>query len=340
MGMDITLALTIAVFTICMLTIWIKSLLDIAMALLLAPRFGLCCKFFSLFGLQFKKTDGRWEHSFERLSPLCEHHVTVDVSQTQEGHVLREQQFARLRYIVKAAVGVLVTVLVWPSVSAIFAGNAGYLDVFLASIGAGLLLHALMAMGIYIYVHYFSMKRLGGYVDQLTRRLRAGDSFASMQLVPVEQLPYKSPTAIEKLLYYNYYLNYLLETGQTAALAAPTHALTEIMRGRTYTIQETYSYYWLIFYYSRYELDPALAKMFLHRCWPTISTDKDANAKRVLAYFAFGIEHDRDKAWTLLNEARAVVGSYSLGAERALEIRLLDELEGFLRAPVAADDAK
>ena len=91
------------------------------------------------------------------------------------------------------------------------------------------------------------------------------------------------------------------------------------------------NYMWLIFWYSRYDIDPSAAKAFYDRVGHVLENDKDANAKRVLGYYAFGIERDIYKAQRYVNEGLAVIESFSLpGEEREMERKLLRELQGFI----------
>ena len=123
----------------------------------------------------------------------------------------------------------------------------------------------------------------------------------------------------------------MLETGNIAAMHKPIQDMTNYFRNQHFIMAQTPNYYWLVFYYSRYELNPSAATYFLNMIRDSIEHDKDANAKRVLAYYAFGIEQDFPKARRLVNEGFACVDSFSVGAERELERKLLLELDGFLR---------
>ncbi len=314
-------------------SIWLKSIIEIVTGLLLAPKFGLRVSRIDVLHLQFVRQDGRWVRSTKKFSYLIQHLITVDVSKpVPEDIDTKEKQFNAIRLGILFVISGLICAACSGPLRVLVSGEPSVLESFLGVFGVAMVIHSISALSIALYTYGVMMKRMGGYVNSLTKRLRAGDSFTSMHLLPVEELPYKKITDIEKMFYYGYYLNAMLEQNEIGALQKPTREMTLYFRNRDYIVQETWNYYWLVFYYSRFELNAAAAQHFLERIRTTIEKDNDANAKRVLAYFAFGIEQDFPKARALLNEAYAVIDKFSVGAERVLERRLLDELDGFLRA--------
>ena len=112
--------------------------------------------------------------------------------------------------------------------------------------------------------------------------------------------------------------------------------MTEYFAKREFILQETLSYYWLIFYYSRYEINPVNADTFFERVSRTLLNDSDANAKRVLAYYYYGVKNDIPKAQQYLREGFAVVDKFSVpGAERDLERKLLLDLDEIIQRRLA-----
>lgn len=321
-------------FAFCIFSIWLKEIIELVSGLLLAPKFGFRISRIHVFNQEFSCQNGTWMRSTGKFSYLIQHLVTVDISKpVPENIETKEKQLEALRLLILSAISGLLCAACSGSIRAVFGSESPTtLDYFLCAFGIGMVFHTLSAIGIRIYTYGVMMKRMGGYVNSLTRRLRAGESYTSMNLRPIEELPYKNITTIEKMFYYCFYLSAMLEQNQIGALQKPTHEMTAYFRGREYIVAETWSYYWLIFYYSRFELNPAAATHFFERIRSVIENDTDANAKRVLAYYTFGIEQNFPKARALLNDAYAVIDKFSLGAERALERRLLDELDGFLRA--------
>lgn len=320
-------------FSFFVVSIWLKELVQLCTGLLLAPIFGFKLNRFSLFGLGFTKEDGAWKCSRGTPSILIQSLITVDLtkSYTPEEIEKKEKQFETLRILILFAVSGAIMPLCFQPILHVINHSASVPDAFLAGLGIGMCWHSLAALLIRLYVYGIMMKKLSGYVQTLTNRLRAGERFSVLGLRPIEELPYQNPTQIEKMLYYSYYLSAMLEQGEIGALQKPTREMTSYFRERDYILQNTWHYYWLIFYYSRYELNPMLATHFLNKVRNTIENDKDVNAKRVLAYYAFGIEQNFSKSRMLADEAYAVLEKFPTEGERELERKLLAELDSFLR---------
>ena len=349
--------LLVGSFGFCAVAIWIKELVQLCTAMLLAPKFGFKVNRFSIFHIVFTKQDGVWVRSKGARSPLIQTLITVDLSKP---HVpgeteKKEKLLEALRVLILLLFSAGIFALCFPSVMTVFKdcqslldcrlsgvsaetllpvvlADMSILDCFLAGFSVGMCWHSLVTMAIRLYVYGVMMKKLPGYVQTLTNRLRAGERFSAMGLRPLEELPYKNPTQMEKMFYYSFYLSAMLDQGNIGALQKPTQEMTSYFRNREYIMQETWNYYWLVFYYSRFELNPPAATHFLNKIREAIDQDKDANAKRVLAYYAFGIEQDFPKARNLWSESYAALEKCSCVGERELERKLLSDLDGFLRA--------
>ena len=323
----------IAVTAFFLAAIYLKQFINIAYTLIAAPPFGFKCSKVSLFGTVFNKRENGWSKCSGSFSPLCSA-VTVNDLKKPLSHEQRDRNgkvFELLRRVVMAAV----SGLLFYAVHGCFLDSVMLKDsvphVFLTWLAVGMCWHTAVSFVIYGYVYGYSMKRLSGYFESKRRMLVDGSSFEELDLLPVEQLPYKDCTATEKMMYYGLYVSYLLSADRIDELTVPIHEMTGYYMNREYMVEETFGYYALIFYYSRYELSPHLAAHFLDKARGTLFSDTDANAKRVLAYYAFGVELDFAKSRQLLNEAYAVIDKFSVGAERELERKLLGELDGFLK---------
>ena len=322
----------VAIFAFCILGIWLKELIQIASGFLLAPHFGMKLSRISLFGMQFTLQDGVWTRSKCRFSHVIQHLLTVDIQKPVPPDIEKKERILEaVRVLILFAVSIPLLILCWQPILRCVHGTGSLPDWFLAGLSVSMVWHSIVTMGIRLYVYGVMMKQLSGYNQSLINRLRAGERFADMGLRPVEELPYRNPKEMEKMMYYLFYLNAMLETGNIAAMHKPIQEMTNYFRNQDFIMSQTGNYYWLVFYYSRYELNPSAATYFLNIIRDSIEHDKDANAKRVLAYYAFGIEQDFPKARHFVNEGLACVDSFSIGAERDLERKLLLELDGFLR---------
>ena len=312
--------------------IWIKDLLFLLFGLVFAQNFGLRVNAVSVFGLTFTwNTDGTWTKGARKFSPLIQHSLIGRRNADGQYEKDHELLYSVVRTLVLAAcTGVVLYVCNYPLRVCIW-GVPGYSELFIGWLCIGLCWMVLQTAGIMIYVYGISMRRLGGYVRQITRRMRQGESLSAMGLQPLDTLPYKNPGKPERLLYLGIYLTMLLLEERTNELKAPTEQLAACMTQEQFLLPETLAYYWMVFYYSRYELNPALAQSYLSRCASAIYQDKDANARRVLAYYAFGTERDPVRTRKYLDEAWEALDRFSSGEERELERRLLQELEWHLQ---------
>lgn len=328
--MSVTTKFMIAIFAVFIVSIWALSLLKILLHLTIAPKFGMRCCTISGFGLLFMNEDGRWKCAKDKFSPIIQDVLIVDISKPVPDDIDKKERhyllFCKTMEVLFSVVLFLLlkdrvrATMVWEGVSGV--------DLFLGSFAYGVIFQAFCHFIITVYVQIMVTKNLGGYVNSLLKKLRQGVSFEAMGLKPVSQLPYKKPNNIEKMMYYQIYVPYLISTGDIDGLKEPIEEMRKYFAKRDYIIQETLSYYWLIFYYSRYELISVNADAFYTRVSGTLLNDPDANAKRVLAYYYYGVKNDVEKARQYIREGLAVIDKFSApGAERELERKLLLELD-------------
>lgn len=305
------------------------QMLQVILNIIVIPRFGLKIRSVSFFGWIFMRQGEKWNISFKRLSSLCQCDIINDIRKpVSEDAQKKEKQASYLVRTAMLLVSLAAALLASDCFGRLFrGGSVSLLDILVVSFAAGMVFHSAVHMLICIYTYQTIMKRLGGYVDAIAKKLRQGYSFEELDLKPVEELPYQDISNTEKLLYYNFYVYYLAAVGQTERLPKISHEMTYLLENAEFIVQQTGLYYWLIYYYSRYEINPKWADKFLKKVWPVLSKDSDANAKRVLAYYYYGIKGDAGKAGEYLKEGLACVGQFSCGAERELERRLLEELE-------------
>ena len=321
------------VFAFFFFSIQLKQLVNVAFTVLAAKHFGLKCDSVSLFGLLLKKHDDKWEYVKGKPTLICNAGITLDLSlqQTPEQIDRNEKLFSIIQRIILVILSILFVFLFRGLMIDGLTLKGNILEVFAAYFAFGMCFHTLASIFIYFYTFQVAMKKLGGYYGAQIKKIRSGEKIASLDLKPIDQLGFDKPTKAERGMYNTLYATYLIASGRTDELAPVAHELHAQYSNSEYLLAETGAYYFLIFYYSRYELNPTIASHYLKKCAATISADKDSNGKRVLAYYAFGIEQDFAKSRALLNEAFAVIEKFSIGDERELERKLLWELDGFLK---------
>ena len=204
--LDFFLNCFVTTTAVCVLSIWCKELIQLGTALWLAPRFGFKVKHFNLFHIHFENENGKWVTTKGKFSYLIQPLITIDLDQytTPEENERKEKQLEALRIAILIAISVLLTILCLGPIRRVTAGEYGVMDCFLTAFCTGMCLHSLTTLGIRLYVYGVMMKKMLGYIQTLGNRLRAGESFTTMQIPPIEQLPYENSTQMEKMFYYNY----------------------------------------------------------------------------------------------------------------------------------------
>ncbi|MCR4646087.1 MAG: hypothetical protein K5695_11900 [Oscillospiraceae bacterium] len=329
------------------LSVHAKSLLRLLTDALIMPLFGYKVKSMSFFGLRFEsEKNGGWHKVPFKYEQTISHNCGIDLRKPIPEDAERKEKIALY-------VSTILTFLISCGIAFLFRGSfarlleqfhsfispdlivssvyPSYLDWLAAGFAVGLVFHSLFSVGTTVYIYAVMMKKLAGYTSSLIKRMRAGEKVYDMALRPASELPYKNPTQIEIMLYNNIYLFYLLLHDNIDAMRPVMTDMTAYFRNQEYHSAQTMNYMWLIFWYSRYDIDPSAAKAFYDRVGHVLENDKDANAKRVLGYYAFGVERDIYKAQRYVNDGLAVIESFSLpGEEREMERKLLNELQGFI----------
>ncbi len=311
-------------------SIWLIGLIDLICGLLIAPRVGMQVSSISFFGNNFvKNMNGKWNHSRGRFSLLLNNRVTIDLNNTK--NPFRQEKkwtVVTIETIIMTIISLALVYFFLPSVYRCFHFEGSYLDTFLAMLGIVPLICTIVVVLHTVSQRSKDGKSLEWYIDVLLQRVRDGEPFSSLDLRPIDQLPYKTSSTRTRDLYNRLYMMYLIWERRTEEMPIPMNDMTANMRAsKSFSLADTGTFYTLVFYYSRYKYDPVLAKEFLDRVRDRIAADSDANARRILAYYAYCIEGDRQKARVFLNQAAKVADIFSVGSERELEKRLIAELD-------------
>ncbi len=315
---------------------WFSALLNLLMSYLLAPKFGQCLSAVSAFGINYiRGMNGNWTKSKGRFSLRIQHKCSIDISRKNNDDVNEKNwQFMGIKLLISAVLFLLITFLFFGSIRRfIYSFNSSPLDNFLTAFCLGLIISVTVSAVVTLRERLNVGRSLAWYIDTLTQRIRNGEPFSALELRPLNELPYKSGSGYENDFYNTLYMMYLISEGRYDEMKVPAYEMTSHMRMYTSaSIYATGTLYMLVFYYSRYDCQPPLANEFLEKVRDKIGADNDANARRVLAYHAYCIEGDRQKARFFLDQAAAASDIFSTGAERDLEKRLIAELDEKLRS--------
>lgn len=311
------------------------QIIDCILDIIISPWFGMKIRSVSVFGFIFCRDNKKWKVSFHRFSLICQCNIVADLSKTiPEDSLKREKQMEYLKRVLAVLICLLMLfefrydLSVWR-----LAYKEGVLlqnwlvAVSRNSVLMGMFYFSVFKMGITIYVFEVSTKRMTGYTYRAINKLQQGYSLEELNLKPIEKLPFKKILLAEKLMYYYVYVYFLLAVGYMEELDKVSEEITGLLETSAYDINYIGLYYWLVYYYSKYYVDYQRADQFLKMAWPVLSKDSNADAKRVLAQYYYGIQGDVVLARQYLIEGLACVENFSIGGEREMEKRLLGELE-------------
>ena len=305
--------------------------LHILFVLIAAPAFGLIVYVVSFWGNIFTRNGGKWVSTRGRFSPMWQFGVQYDMNkpipENNRSLILLFDTLTLLfQFLLTAAVFLIYRSV--PENGFPVNWRSVMLWVFIEFI-----LLCVLQVVVHIKTHFIKRKGLEGYIDDLFARFRRGEAFPDSMMRPVQELPFAGCSDKTKIRYYRFYIMHLLWTGQYDRLYLPVHETAAYLRNKAFLISDTGYYYDVVFYYSRFEYDPEQAHFFMDRIRSVLAADPDANAKRVLAYYAYGVENDKEKARLFTDQALAVADNFSLpGMERELERRLINELDERLAA--------
>ena len=312
---------------------WTSDLIEFACAFLIAPFFGCQCGSFSIYGKNFYRSGGKWRTSKFKFRPINQNVLIKNLDDPEFERKYKGIKFyAFIPFLLKLAVTVFLFVISGRARERLFYVRADFFESFLASYAYIMIFITVITL-IIVCTAVFGTSGLRRYTSEQLDLLRAGAPFSQLSLPPLSRLGLDSRLDSERILYNTVRGLYLIDKGDREELSSLIHELTNQLYPLSYVLVNTLGYYLLIFYYSRYELDANLAAHFFDKASSALASDMDANARRVLAYYAYGIQRDNAKARFFLEQAKAALPKHGggHGAEYELEKRLIDELDGFLR---------
>lgn len=307
------------------LAFYVKDILLLITDIIFAPLFKLKVKMVSLFGLTFFMEEEKWKISFLKPEPLIQHDVKRDTRKHIEGSDKKNCLYLHLVHLAVIIIAAAAVCCVFRGL--LFKSGKSIPEYLAAAFCWGMVFQVLWRIRVIVLTHLIFMRRMGGYIDSLLDRIRSGETFTQLELKPIDQLGYKNISIVDKKLYYPIYMSYLAETGKTWDMHQPSGEMMELFRDKEFSVYETLSYYWLIYYFSSVRPNKANAGILLDKLGNVIYDDNMANGKRVLAYYTYEHEHDLARAEELVTEGFAAleVGNAS-NAEKILERSLLTQL--------------
>lgn len=322
-------------FATMIISLIIISLIQAAMA----KMYGFFVASLSIMGIVWDRDreTGRYTVRFNKFTIVSECLVTLDVTKPMTEESLEESERNNIKFIKTSTIVSSIIIVILSIVS------FRYFQVLRCDYSMKYVSAFLQGLGIYFVVFPVTLiiaaaktikrttKGLGAEVEKIRRLLLRGFRFESMDLKPLEQLGYSDSSVDEKRLYYCFYCEYLLSMERIEELGETVEKLREILKNKGTSISYMPSYYWLIFYYSEFDVNPAYANKFFNITRKALIADKDANGRRILAYYYYGIKKDYATARKYLDEGLNCVDKFPVVSEREIERKLLLKLDERLK---------
>lgn len=312
----------------------LSSLLKALMGIVLAKKYGMIVDRISIFGYVFNRDSitGVYTKYMDKFSIISSSHVIYDISRPftdksseAENKVLWNSAWISSTILLLIAVPSLIF-----GFNMSETGFEGIASSFLKGFGFGAAFQAVVFVCTALYTMNRMKKGIMREFEKCRRALVGGVPYNMLSMKPIEQLGSNYSFA-EELMYDAFYCQYLLAIEKFDELRIVTDRVKNILYNREPIMQYTLSYYWLVYYYSRYEINAEYANKFYRAVEHILIKDKDANAKRVQAYYYYAIKQDVKAARRFVDEGLAVVDKFSVGDEREVERKSLMWLDAFLK---------
>lgn len=168
---------------------------------------------------------------------------------------------------------------------------------------------------------------------KIVKKFMEGVPIDDIDVPPYTSYGYKDPSKAEIANYQHFaYLKAIwnFDSKSLDEIVSSTEKGINISYGfkdGAFLMSLTNNYYDLLHYYSALKFDKHRAEYIFHTIGKDLTKDKDANGKRVLAYYTFFVLEDPQTAMKLVKEGLELVPEYPIISQRPLEERLLRELE-------------
>lgn len=305
--------------------------------LITAKNYDLSVKWFSFFGLIFCKNGEKWSNNNSGFMPICECVFTFNKESFEQDSIELQKRFNLFENYSTLTISFLFNIYtIYLFLAFVNEKTLSFFEIFYIGFSLGMLFHSFRHLRTTYYIYNTLFKGLLGYVQNKCDLMKFNDNFDSLDLKPIEELPYKATFPGEKIIYNLLYSNYLLSLNRIEEMKKVSQELAEILIKQFFLLNYYRAYYWLIFYYSEFENNKEKADIFLKKVKPALSIDEDPAAKIVLAYYHYRMYEDETRTLSLIEEGLSVVDDNIIPAERNLQKKLLLNLKNEIESKKSA----
>lgn len=308
---------------------WLKGALKLLIDLVLAPLFKHKVTMIRAFGKTFKNDGDGFRVVNSGSATNIQSYPFFDFDKYKNIEAEKQLRLGDQLMILAAVISLIVSLIVGVPLALAGRNLTNIVFVILASLGLGLIFHNVVSLGITIYSVYKSKTSLAGYMSSAIAKIRNGATYDMLNLEPIDKLPYKNVIKTERLLYFSFYYLYLESIEKYDEMPAlARNAISELPDNFVESYVPLFAN--LLDYYSHYEIDDSKAHHLYNRVGEYLVNDKDANSKRILAYYEANINKDIEKARAYANEARVAVNNAKFRCDQVLEANCVRKLDDYL----------
>lgn len=323
---DSTAVAIIAVTCFLLIAMWVSSFIKLVIKFILAPKFYTRVSSMSIFGFEFIKQNDKFV--FVKRSPVPLINANLGFDYKKFGHIDNDKvnkADSTATIVISVISSVICFIL---AVILILIGKNTELNLFagIVSLALGLIFQGISSLVITIIALHMVNTSLSGYTRSIVNKIRMGQPVETFNLLPIEKLPYTNAANAERIIYYSIYMIYLDVIDDEDMLEDTALKLCHLLRNTQFNVSYLGAYYGVIYYFSYRNIDTELAEEFYKLIKEYIEKDTDSNGYRVRAHYELTVNHNRDLAYELAQNAGAKINVFSMGTEREYEKKCIEKL--------------
>ena len=298
----------------------VSSLISTLLQLILVKPFKCKMNYVEVFGFRYVRLDtGKWEYRGHRVKAGFQAETLIDLKAFPEGNYGAAMAYENGLIVTTMVLHMIISIVIFAVCL-----HGGYFigPEFLAAIvfltGLWTLICAGVRSGVAIAVLVKSNSKntLGGYSVRARNMLRSNIPFENMDLKSVRELNFPKVWDSEKITYFPLYFAYLEATGKTELMPEAVNDIEAVLKPLDRSAPALITMFYLVYYYSYYNMVPAKAKEYYHRIGDNISKDMDSDSMCVKGFYELNCFGNVEKAKEFAASAVAKLDDMKSPSER------------------------
>lgn len=312
----------IAILTGFVVGISVGSFINGFWSLIVHKCMGFQLGYFRYMFFDISRQNGRMFFSFCRVTPVCQY-IYINPEQAMKTEEKKRQE--DLLCTVCSLLGAWILAVVTLVFVCIAFSEKGLLFLFFTGVLLAFGYRAVSETWIAVRVLMGFDNTLYSLLQKIARDSMAGIPYEQMEIQPLENITLKKDRHSEQL-YQHFRFRYSMSIGDFGAMRElvvwmEQHLMEDFLKA------ETPLYYDILYYYSYIGKDKEKAAAFYNRIKGELLHDVDSNGRRILAYYQYYVEGQKEKALETAREGLRVLNLFEGGqGERNLEEKCLNKL--------------